>query len=86
MNTEKRGSEKLMSTCSGMTTLSQEELEKVAGAASLPYVSGSYGFWKVFPHGEPSPELFEKIAVQQLIIVEDSKPVPSFDISNGFLR
>ena len=84
MNMEKRGSEKLMDTCSGMIALSQEEMEKVAGAASLPYISGTYSYWKVFPHGKPSPELFEQIAVKQIIIVEDSRPAPSIDISNGF--
>ena len=84
MNTEKRGSEKLMDSCSGMTALSQEELEKVAGAASLPYISGTYSYWKVFPHGKRWPELFEQTAVQQSILIEDSRPVSSFDISNGF--
>ncbi len=79
MNTDKRGSEKLMDTCSGMTSLSQAELEKVAGAAALPYISGTYSYWKVFPHGKPWPELFQQTELQGI-----DKQV--LDISNGFLR
>ncbi len=79
MNTEKRGSEKLMDTCCGMTALSLAELEQVAGAASLPYVSGTYSYWKVFPHGKPSPELFEQVSLRGI-----NKQV--MNISNGFLR
>ena len=76
MSTDRRGSEKLMSTCSGMTALSQEELEQVAGAAASSYIGGSYSFWKVFPHGQPWPELFQQIAVDK-VVIETSRPAPS---------
>ena len=81
MNTEKRGSEKLMGTCSGMTALSQEELEKVAGAASLPYISGTYSFWKSFPHGKPWPEIFEQVKTEQVRV--DGLQDQVANISNG---
>ncbi|MDJ0739970.1 MAG: hypothetical protein QNJ91_09650 [Gammaproteobacteria bacterium] len=60
MNTEQRGSEKLMATCSEMSTLSQEELDRVAGGALLssPIFSVSQSYWKVFPRGIPWPEIF----------------------------
>lgn len=84
MSTEKRGSEKLMSTCTDATTLSQEELEKVAGAAlaTSMYVGSSYNYWKIFPHGQPWPELFEQITVQKFDQQRFGKEIAG--ISNGF--
>ena len=55
MKKEQRGSEKLMASCSSMSTLSQEELEQVAGAGLLSSPLG--GYYKVFPRGIPWPEL-----------------------------
>ncbi len=49
MNQEQRGSEKLMASCSGVTALSQAEIEQVAG--------GEGGIWRAFPHGMPGIEL-----------------------------
>ena len=56
MSKELRGSEKLMAGCSGVSTLSPDELEQVAGGrlASSPLSS----YWRVFPHGVPWPDIF----------------------------
>lgn len=69
MNDKQRGSEKLMANCTGMTTLSAEELEKVSGGALLlsPKLSISNGFWRVFPHGIPWPEIFNQGKLDQVI-------------------
>ena len=53
MNQEQRGSEKLMASCTGVTALSQAEIEQVAG--------GEGGIWKVFPHGMPGIELVHHV-------------------------
>ncbi|MCB1789827.1 MAG: bacteriocin [Gammaproteobacteria bacterium] len=63
MQNEQRGSEKLMQGCTGITTLSEEELQQVAGGAL------SVEYWKVFPHGIVWPEFLQQDAlkdVQQL--------------------
>ena len=46
MNKELRGSEKLMGSCSSMVTLSQEELDQVAGGALPQTLHGDS-----FPYG-----------------------------------
>ena len=61
MNSEKRGSEKLMNGCTGLSTLSQQELEQVAGGAYLsafPVVNITpTRIYKVFPYGIIDPEV-----------------------------
>lgn len=52
MKNGQRGSDKLRANCSGVETLTREELEQVAGGASFD------GIWRVFPRGIPWPELF----------------------------
>ena len=52
MNTDQRGSEKLKISCTGLSPLSQRQLEQIERAA-LP--TGCQ-YYKVFPHGLPSPE------------------------------
>ena len=66
MNHPQRGSEKLFAGCSDLQTLSQDELEQVAGAGLL---SSPLGVWQVFPRGIPWPEVFaanELTAIKQL--------------------
>jgi hypothetical protein len=66
MKQERRGSEKLLANCRDLQTLSQAELEKVAGAGLL---SSPMGVWKAFPRGIPWPEVFaanELAAIKQL--------------------
>lgn len=53
MKQHRRGSEKLLASCSDMQTLTDEELAQVNGGYSLT------GVWKVFPRGLPWPELFQ---------------------------
>jgi hypothetical protein len=55
MSDDIRGSDKLKTSCSTLSTLTPEELEAVAGGYSL-----SNGFYYVFPRGIPWPELFKQ--------------------------
>ena len=61
MNTEKRGSEKLMESCTGLTTLSTEELEQIGGGAlSFPILDFSpYRVFKIFPYGIVDPDVLQ---------------------------
>lgn len=61
MKTEKRGSEKLMNSCSGLSTLSQDELDQVGGGAWGGPINqfGSYQSWKVFPFGIIDPQVLQ---------------------------
>lgn len=69
MNTKTRGSEKLMASCSGMSTLSAAELEQVAGGGLLSSPMGqlSSSYWRVFPHGIPFPEIFNTDKLQSVL-------------------
>lgn len=79
MNDKQRGSEKLMASCSGMTTLSAEELEQVAGGAlRSPHFSISNGFWRVFPHGIPWPEIFNQGKLDSVLTNPDQFQKPGY--------
>lgn len=77
MKTEKRGSEKLMQGCSGLNSLSQAELEQVAGGALGGGSLSSY--WRVFPHGIPWPELFKANVLKEI----NPEVVQGFDRNLG---
>lgn len=64
MNTEKRGSEKLMQGCTGLNALSQEELDQVAGGALGGGSTSLY--WRVFPHGIPWPDIFRAKVLKEV--------------------
>lgn len=51
MSTKLRGSEQLRMQCGDYETLTREEIEQVAGGASVS------GWYTVFPKGIPWPEL-----------------------------
>jgi len=65
MKAEKRGSEKLKTSCSCMSSLSQEEIEQIAGAGLLSSPMGMQ-YQVAFPHGIPWPEIFNQGALGSL--------------------
>ena len=69
MTKELRGSEKLIASCSTMTTLSQDELEQVAGGGLPPSPMGGIqlSYRPVFPHGIPWPEIFDRGQLNSLL-------------------
>jgi bacteriocin-like protein len=79
MKTEQRGSEKLMNSCSELSTLSQDELEQISGGAlNYPHINiGSYKVWKVFPFGTIDPEILKVDTFLDRGLLERG-------ISNGF--
>ena len=76
MNSEKRGSEKLMDSCTGTVTLSPEELEQIGGGFGFApkFELSSYRIFKVFPYGIIDPEVLQLDKLGQL----------EGQVSNGF--
>lgn len=74
MNSEKRGSEKLMDSCTGLVTLSSEELEQIGGGFVPKFEISSYRIFKVFPYGIIDPEVLQLDKFGQL----------DGQVSNGF--
>ena len=63
MSNEVRGSDKLKTTCSTLTTLEQDELEQVVGG-----YSGPLNYMYVFPRGIPWPDFFNNGLLDQGMI------------------
>lgn len=82
MKIKKRGSEKLMNSCTGLSTLSQDELDQIGGGAWGGAINqfGSYKTWKVFPFGIIDPQ------VLQMDKIVNNKGLVDLErgISNGF--
>ncbi len=86
MKTEKRGSEKLLSSDNGLCSLTAEELVKVAGGAQSanPFELKDY-----FPRGIFPPDLLSEISTLNMIdnprrLLNTGKIPAGKSISNGF--
>lgn len=74
MNSEKRGSEKLLHECSELKTLSADEVAQIGGGYGFPTIGLSpTRVFRVFPYGIIDPEVLKLGQFEQL-----------GQVSNGF--
>jgi hypothetical protein len=60
MKDERRGSEKLLEGCSGLKTLSADEMAQIGGGYAFPTISLSpTRVFRVFPYGIIDPEVLK---------------------------